>query len=123
MKRKSTTTRKAVLPGDPTVDYPYALPYGLRPEKGVLVPEDEEATVVKQIFDLAGQGGEPAQIAETLNGQKVEAPSEDSKWTPELIEEILRNPAYIGEWGGFGRVEQPLVEPEVFESAQSSAAS
>jgi Recombinase len=123
LKRKSTETRNAVLPGDPTVDYPYALPYGFQPEQGVLVPDEKKAAIVTEIFRAAASGQKPPQIAETLNARKVPPPEEEQEWTAELIEAILRNPAYVGEWGGFGRLEEGIVEREAFESAQSVAAS
>jgi Recombinase len=122
MKRKSTDTRNAVLPGDPTVDYPYELPYGLKPERGVLVPDEDKAQVVTRIFTSAGNGESAETIANALNDDDVESPFTGQPWTAEMIEAILRNPAYVGEWGGFGRLEKALVEPEVFESAQASAA-
>lgn len=121
MKKQSTSRRNAVLPGDPTIDYPFTLPYGLRPDQGVLVPDKDKAPIVTQIFERAGNGEEPAEIAKALNSQEVEPPEGATQWTPETIEAILRNPAYMGDWGGFGRIEEALVEPELFESAQSSA--
>ncbi len=116
--KKQTAPR----PGDPTVDYPYTLPYGLRPEKGVLVKDEKKAPIVTQIFTLAGEGADATRIAETLNAQGVESPVKDQEWTAGIVEAILQNPAYVGDWGGFGRIEEALVEPAVFESAQSSAA-
>jgi hypothetical protein len=121
MKKQSTDSRNAVLPGDPTIDYPFALPYGLRPEQGVLVPDKQTAPVVTEIFERARKGEEPGTIAQALNDQKIAPPERAKEWTPEAIEAILRNPAYMGDWGGFGRVEEALVGPELFESAQSSA--
>jgi hypothetical protein len=122
MKRASTERRNAVLPGDPTVDYPYALPYGLKPEAGSLVRDPETAPTVSRIFDLAGKRVPAAAIAQQLNDDGVASPVEKEPWTAEMIEEILRNPAYVGEWRGFGSLDVALVEPAVFESAQSVAA-
>ena len=96
LKRKSTDTRNAVLPGDPTTDYPYALPYGFRPHQGALVRDDKEAPIVAEIFESAAAGRKPAEIAETLNGRPVPSPEEKQPWTAQMIEDILRNPAYVG---------------------------
>jgi hypothetical protein len=123
LKKASTELRNAVLPGDPTVDYPYALPYGLKPEAGVLVRDPETAPVVSRIFARAGEGADAETIAKELNAERIASPVEKQAWTAQLVEQILRNPAYIGEWGGFGKLDAVLVEPAVFESAQASVAS
>jgi Recombinase len=120
MKKQSTDDRVAVLPGDPTIDYSFTLPYGLRPERGVLVPDEQKARFVVQIFEQAGKGDDPGRIAKTLDELHAPPPDPEKGWAPDEIETILRNPAYVGDWGGFGRVAKPLVEPELFQSAQSS---
>jgi len=122
MEKRSTKSRYAVLPGDPTLDYPYTLPYGLLPQQGVLVPDEEKAVIVTMIFERAAQGDTPAQIAERLKAEKVEPPAGADEWTPEAIEAILSNPVYVGEWGGVGRVEKPLIDAQLFSSAQPSEA-
>ncbi|SRR5712691_419447 len=122
MAKQSTESRAAVLPGDPTSDNPFTLPYGLKPERGVLVPDEEKAKVVRRIFETAGRGRSPVDIAQTLKTEKVPPPEGATEWTAEAVETILRNRAYIGDWGGFGRVEQTLVDADLFESVQPRAA-
>lgn len=104
------------------VDYPYALPYGLKPENGILVRDPDTAPNVERIFELASAGQTPEAIAEQLNKDRVASPVEKAPWAAEMVEEILRNPAYAGDWRGFGSLDEALVEPAVFESAQSATA-
>jgi hypothetical protein len=116
IERQSTEQRFAVLPGDPTIDYPLTLPYGYRPGKGVLEPDGEKADIVRQIFSDAVEGHSPEKIAARLAEVKP-LPEGLETWTPELIEQLLRDKTYIGEWSGIGSV-TPLVERDQFDDAQ-----
>jgi hypothetical protein len=112
-----TTQRFAVLPGDPTIDYPLTLPYGYLPRKGVLEPDGEKADIVRQIFSAAVEGQAPEEIAARLRDEVRPLPEGLEAWTPEFIEQLLRNETYVGEWSGIGSV-TPLVERDQFDAAQ-----
>jgi|SRR5919201_2835264 hypothetical protein len=116
MRRLSSPSRKAVLPGDPSVDYPFTLPYGYEPGKGTLVPKEPERDAVELIFDKALSADSIDEIVESLERQGKPAPSGEKKWSPGLVEGILSNPVYAGRWEGFGRAE-PIVDVDRWESA------
>ena len=89
-------------------------PYGYRRDKeGGLVPDPEEAAVVRRIFDLYGQGYTPRQIADLLNAEGVPG-KRGGRWYPASIRYMLDNPKYQGlveylfRWGG--NVEEIRVE-------------
>jgi Recombinase len=120
MARASSLIRDAVLPGDPTVDYPFELPFGFIPDKGLLVPRPEEAKIVQHIFELARDGRSPQEIANVLNADKTSPPAGDDSWTAEAVSSILRDEAYIGHWGGFGRVKESLVDAALWQAVNAA---
>jgi hypothetical protein len=117
VRRLSTEKRKAVLPGDPTVAYPFALPYGYEPVDGALVPTEDARRTVKLIFDEALRVRSVDEIVQSLQREHRIPLSGAEDWDPQLVESILSNPAYTGRWQGFGRVE-PIVDADRWESAQ-----
>lgn len=71
-------------------------PYGYRIENGKLVPVEEEAEVVRRIFDLyvnKEYGGK--KIAEILNLEGIRRPT-GALWTRKKIVDLIKNEAYIG---------------------------
>lgn len=122
IERQTTEDRVAVLPGDPTVDFPFTLPYGYRPEKGILEPDGKRAELVRRIFKDAAEGHSVEDIAENLNGDSndpVLLPEGDETWAPTFVEGVLRDRAYLGEWSGIGSV-RPIVDLGTFEDAQET---
>ncbi len=85
-------------------------PYGYRKNpdnKNSLIPDDEAARVVKQIFCEAANGIPTKQIAARLTAQGVPVPLDyrcqkqgkpikGTSWTASGICKILRNPTYLG---------------------------
>jgi hypothetical protein len=116
MRRLSSEERKAVLPGDPTVDYPLTLPYGYEPKHGALVPKEGEREAVALIFDEALRAKSLDEIAQSLERENTPVPAGAEQWAPELVESILSNPVYVGKWEGFGRAE-PMMDVDRWESA------
>ena len=107
------------------------LPYGFTKEKRgkgfVLVPEPEEAQIVRLIFDKFISGSGVTEIARYLNEQGIK-PRASKQFEPTRIREILKNKTY----SGFLHVKNknisetwvkgkhdPLIEPTTFESAQA----
>ena len=82
------------------------LGYSSDPRTKQLVPNKDEATIVKWMFAQAGSGQSPAQIAEQANGRgwltKVRVGSRPERkqggnpWTPRQVVATQRNPVYIG---------------------------
>ncbi len=73
------------------------VPYGYRldPEKG-LVAREEEALVVRKMFQMYALGREGTQtICKKLNGSGCRRRS-GKKWDKRVIINILRNPVYVG---------------------------
>ena len=72
-------------------------------DKHKLVINEEQAKVVRKIFDLALEGNSPLQISYILINDKTPTPSQIMNmqrkteiWQPQVIRRILRNEMYIG---------------------------
>lgn len=108
--------------------------FGYRIKDGALVPEPEEADLVRRIFDsfLAGKGLYP--IARELNDLGVRT-HRGNEFENRTVEYILRNPVYTGKlrWNPTGRTRrdfsneniiiadsghEPLVTQETWDAAQ-----
>ena len=64
-------------------------PYGFRRVGDVLVPEEQEQTIVGQIQHLRAEGMTLASIADTLNQTGVSTKRVGGKWYPSTINNIL----------------------------------
>lgn len=90
-------------------------PYGYRKDptdKNHLLPDPVSSGVVRKIFEYAGDGYSPSQIADVLNKQKIPTPlsyrysvnpalncgrlCETAEWRAAGIGKILRNEVYLG---------------------------
>lgn len=97
-------------------------PYGYTRANGLLVPDPVKAAVVRRIFQLYAEGklGTTA-IARQLDAEGAPAPRKHG-WSPNALQLILANPAYLGliRWNGglFEGVHEALVDDELFEKAQ-----
>ena len=108
--------------------------FGYRIKDGALVPDPEEADLVRRIFDsfLAGKGLYP--IARELNDLGVRT-HRGNEFENRTVEYILRNPVYTGKlrWNPTGRTRrdfsneniiiadsghEPLVTQETWDAAQ-----
>ena len=111
------------------------LPFGFskeRRDKGfVLVPNEDEADIVRLIFTKYVSGEGLTAIAHDLNAWGMKQRN-GKDWQPQRIREVLKNQTYIGmlhiknakmdgEWTK-GKHE-PLIEPELFETAQRKLSS
>lgn len=127
VKRSMTVNaRKGRLQSNPS--------FGYRMQDGKLVPQPEEAALVKEMFSrfVSGQGLYP--IARWLNSLGVTT-HRGSPFENRTVEYIIRNPVYIGKlrWTPTGRVRrdfsnpdtiiadgehEPIVDTAVWEAAQ-----
>lgn len=92
--------------------------YGYRPvigQKGELEIVEEEAEVIRRIFDMYAAGSSPRSIAATLNAAGIPAPR-GKQWNASTINGngqrgngILRNPLYVGKivWNRVHMVKDP----------------
>lgn len=112
--------------------------YGYRVESGLLVPEPEQAEIVRLIFQKFQEGMGYFTIANMLNGMGLRTRS-GKPFQNRVVEYILRNPVYIGKtrWSPNGHIDrdfekegviltdgkhEPLITPEQFETAQGRVA-
>lgn len=107
-----------------------SLPYGFFKEKRgkgfVLIPNEDEAKIVRLIFDLYVNGSGIAEIAGYLADNGIK-PRKAKAFCTNRIRQILENRTYIGylkiqnkkiaeDWAK-GKHE-PLIDPDIFERAQ-----
>jgi DNA invertase Pin-like site-specific DNA recombinase len=69
-------------------------PYGYRPEDAVLQVVEDEARIVRRIYDRTLAGQSQRQITRDLNADGV--PALKTKWTQSMVSRILRAPLYRG---------------------------
>ncbi len=71
------------------------LPFGYMRKEKMLVINDDEAKIIRQIFEMYINGKGCVQIATYLNGQGV-ATRTGVRWRDKVIYDIIRNELYIG---------------------------
>lgn len=108
--------------------------FGYRAEDGKLVPEPEEAELVRWIFRSFTNGKGLYPIARELNAMGVRT-HRGNEFENRTVEYILRNPVYIGKlrWNPAGRTHrdfsneniiiadgehEPLIDQELWDAAQ-----
>lgn len=69
----------------------------MRDGKGGLMINEEEASVVKMIFDLYLQGHGSSYIQNELSKKKIRSPHGGNVWPRNTIEKLLRNEKYTGD--------------------------
>lgn len=74
----------------------WKVPYGYNvTEQDELVPKEEEAKVIKEIFKLAFMGYSASEICKELERQNIPSP-EGKQWRPSTVIRILKSPVYAG---------------------------
>lgn len=112
-----------------------SLPYGFNKEKRgkgfVLIPNEEEAKIVRLIFDMYVNGSGISEIARYLDDNGIR-PRIASAFCTTRLRQILENKTYIGylkiqnkkiseDWT-LGK-HDPLIDPEIFSLAQEKLSS
>lgn len=97
-KRMDRGRKQAVVEGNFMGTY---RPYGYNIVKGrkirTLTPNEYEAPIVKQIFKWAAHDNlSPWMIAKRLNAMGAKTYSGDTNWTKSTIQDLLKNPVYMG---------------------------
>lgn len=98
LKRMDRGRKQAVVEGNFMGTY---RPYGYNIVKGrktrTLVPNEYEAPIVKQIFEWAAKDNlSPWAIAKRLGAMGIRSYSGDANWTKSTIQDLLKNPVYMG---------------------------
>jgi hypothetical protein len=85
------------------------------------LPVEPQAAVVREIISRVAQGQPILQIIRELEGRRVPAPRGGPRWSWSVVNDIVRNPAYIGK----PKVDEdervawaPLVPEQLFFNAQ-----
>lgn len=97
-------------------------PYGytkekLKGQKGYkLVPLEEEARVVKVIFQKAEEGLKSQKITNHLNNLNIK-PRKNDEWSSSTIRDILKNPVYYGmiKWN-HRKTEKKMIDGVIYKS-------
>lgn len=81
-------------------------PFGYRKsseDRHRLIPDPPAAAIVRRIFEAAGEGSSPSQIAAALSRLALPTPSayrtgkeRSGSWSARTVIKILRNPVYLG---------------------------
>lgn len=99
---------------------PYGYSYDI--ERKLLVTEEKEAVLIRQIFDrYANRKWGSARISKWLN-ERARTTRRGYSWTPKTILDVLRNPTYIGRlpFNGdvFEAAHEPIVQFALFRQTQ-----
>jgi site-specific DNA recombinase len=95
-----------------------ATPYGYRScGEGRLEVDDEQAAVVRSIFNRAREGLGPGPVARRLNAEQVPGPT-GKPWNRQTVTNILRNPLYAGELHGIKAAQPAIVSRRAWNQAQ-----
>ncbi len=127
------------------------VPYGYKKaedDKHKIMIDEKVADNIRTIYNMYIDSKTSTQIAEYFNSKKIESPSQyrkmknwANKWSSEQINEILRNPFYIGntvmnkyetnyltktcrknrnkdQWIIKGNTHEPIIDKEVFNKVQ-----
>jgi len=99
----------------------FPAPLGYDVSDGHLLVNAKEASVVREIFDMAVEGRTLEEIATDLNGRSVST-KRGKPWAAIKVYRILHNPIYAGylRWDGITRKaeHEPLVATETFNAVQ-----
>jgi site-specific DNA recombinase len=99
----------------------FRVPYGYRLKDGTLMKDEEEAQVVRSIFEMYRSGHTMDMIAWNLNREDVTTRA-NGHWTVWSISRILHNPIYAGHlrWDGLmvPSNHEPIIPVQAFNEVQ-----
>ena len=97
-KRMDRGRKQAVVEGNYMASYrPYGYDILKTKTSRTLIPNPEEAPIVKMIYELTVEKNEtPGKIARTLTSLGVPTYSGEPEWSTATVKTILTNPTYIG---------------------------
>lgn len=88
--------RRRFAEGKVTVPFKRFLGYD-RGEDGNLVVNEEQAAIVRRIYDMFMQGSTPYAIAKALTKDKIPTPGGKEVWSRNVVKSILTNEKYKGD--------------------------
>lgn len=88
--------RKRMADGHGCIGFSHFLGYDRGP-KGEFVINEDQAKIVKRIFNEYLDGRNTAQIAKGLSSDGIKTVTGKDRWHPSTIQSILRNEKYIGD--------------------------
>ena len=88
--------RRRFAEGKCTVPFKRFLGYD-RGEDGSLVINEEQAVIVRRIYDMFLNGSSTYAIAKTLTAEKIPTPSGKEVWRKNVVKSILTNEKYKGD--------------------------
>ena len=87
--------------------------YGFgREEDGYVYIKDDEANVVRMIYDMAINGHSLQNIQEELYNRGVKSPSGKDKWTRDVIDKTINNKKYLAYIISFENFVEASIEKE-----------
>ncbi|NLI73649.1 MAG: recombinase family protein [Euryarchaeota archaeon] len=100
-------------------------PYGYRSEGGDFIIVDDEAKIVRELFNKYCEGESMSAIANSLNDRSIRT-RRGRKWSLYSVRYVLQNPTYAGyrRWDGVivrGK-HSPIIDVKLFNEAQVVAA-
>lgn len=75
----------------------HSAPYGYMLSDGMLIVNQDEAKIVREIFDMFLSGCGYMSICRELNSRNIPKDDKKTKWMPSAIQYILTNEKYIGD--------------------------
>ncbi len=70
--------------------------YGFgRDENGMVFVKDNEAEVVRMIFEMSSNGYSLQNIQSELQNRGIKSPSGRDTWTRDVIDKTIKNPKYL----------------------------
>lgn len=122
-KRMDRGKKQAVVEGNYMASYrPYGYDIIKTKTSRTLIPNSEEAPIVKKIYEMAVDRNISAgKIARTLTSLGVPTYTGDAEWSKDTVKTILTNPTYIGKvrWNDRMRV-KTMVNGELVTSRPRS---
>jgi site-specific DNA recombinase len=93
-------------------------PYGYRQSNsGRFEVDEDQAAVVRSIFDRAKEGLGPGPIARRLNAYGIPGPT-GRPWSRQTVGNIIRNPVYAGELHGLKKAQPAIVSRRLWNAVQ-----
>lgn len=101
-----------------------SVPYGYKTENGIMTINEEQAAVIRKIFEMYNDGNGSSKISQWLDDNGIPSAVPGARWNHYAVLYILRNVKYIGYIKHAGEVYQglhePIIDKETFDLAQGN---
>lgn len=99
-----------------------SVPYGYKTDKGDMVINEEQALIVRKIFEMYNEGNGTVRISKWLHENRIPSAVPGCAWNHHAVLYILKNVKYIGYISHAGEiykgVHEPIIDRSVFDMAQ-----